>query len=288
MKRRLLTQVAIAVCISLYSTLASAQGIVVTKTDGTKLYFKAEEVKSVGVYGYGEEPKPDGGTYTVNGVSFEMVAVEGGTFQMGGEDPNGEPDEQPAHEVTLNSFVIGQTEVTLELWNAVMDDYPFPMIGGGQSPVRGVSWFNCQEFITKLNQLTGQEFRLPTEAEWEFAARGGNLSKGYTYSGSNNLDEVAWYIENNDSIIHDVGTKAPNELGIYDMSGNVWEWCQDWYGSDYYANSPADNPTGPVSGSQRVGRGGGYLSTPKGCRVIDRGDPDPGRGYSFYGFRLAL
>lgn len=287
MKRRILTQVAIAVCISLYSTLASAQGIVVTKTDGTKLYFKAEEVKSVGVYGYGEEPKPEGGTYKVKGVSFEMVAVEGGTFQMGGEDPNDDPDEQPVHEVTLNSFVIGQTEVTQELWEAVMGFNPSSM-RGQKLPVENVSWYDCQAFITKLNQLTGQEFRLPTEAEWEFAARGGNLSKEYTYSGSNNVDEVAWYTANNDSITHDVGTKAPNELGIYDMSGNVWEWCQDLYDSEYYANSPADNPTGPNRGLFRVGRGGGYLSTSKGCRVIDRGDPDPGRGYSFYGFRLAL
>ena len=286
MKRRLLTQVAIAVCISLYSTLASAQGIVVTKTDGTKLYFKAEEVKSVGVYGYGEEPKPDGGTYTVNGVSFEMVAVEGGTFQMGGEDPNGEPDEQPAHEVTLNSFVIGQTEVTQELWEAVMGFNP-SSTRGQKLPVENVSWYGCQQFITKLNQLTGQEFRLPTEAEWEFAARGGNLSKGYTYSGSNNLDEVAWYLNNSDSITHEVGTKAPNELGIYDMSGNVWEWCQDLYDSEYYANSPDDNPTGPNRRLSSFGRVGGFLST-KGCRVIDRGNPEPGNSYYFYGFRLAL
>ena len=129
---------------------------------------------------------------------------------------------------------------------------------GPKLPVEYVSWYDCQEFIKKLNALTGQNFRLPTEAEWEYAARGGSKSQGYEYSGSNNLDDVAWYDSNSGDKTHDVATKKPNELGLFDMSGNVLEWCQDWYGRDYYSSSPSSNPTGPASGSYRVQRGGSW------------------------------
>ena len=276
----------------------NAQGIVVYKTDGTKVYFPAEEVEKVGTYDYGEDPQPEPGTgetktYTANGVSFTMVGVEGGIFQMGSTD--GESDEKPVHEVKVSSFSIGQTEVTQELWEAVMGSNP-SNFKGSKLPVEKVSWNDCQTFITKLNSITGQTFRLPTEAEWEFAARGGNSSKGYKYSGSDNIDDVAWYwgsIPSQTSGItgygtQPVATKAPNELGIYDMSGNVWEWCQDWYSDSYYSSSVINNPTGPTSGSVRVCRGGGWSYNATYCRVAYRGGHTPTYAYYYLGFRLAL
>lgn len=225
-------------------------------------------------------------TFTANGINFKMMPVEGGTFQMG--STAGDSDEKPVHEVTLDGFHIGQTEVTQELWQAVMGSNPSYFTSSAKLPVEKVSWNDCQSFITKLNELTGQSFRLPTEAEWEYAARGGNLSKGYTYSGSDNIDDVAWYTSNSSSKTHEVATKAPNELGIYDMSGNVWEWCQDWYGSSYYSSSVINNPTGPSSGSYRVYRGGSWLDDAAYCRCANRVNGTPTLTYSDLGFRLAL
>ncbi len=227
-----------------------------------------------------------GGTYVVNGVEFRMVAVEGGTFQMGAtsEQQSPDSDEKPVHQVTLSSFSIGETEVTQELWEAVMGSNP-SRFEGSQLPVERVSWNDCQTFITKLNQLTGQTFRLPTEAEWDYAARGGNQSKGYQYSGSNNIGEVAWYDGNSSSKTHDVALKAPNELGLYDMSGNVWEWCQDWYGS--YSSSSQTNPQGPSSGSSRVIRGGSWDGNARICRVSHRLNYSPSGTGTDLGFRLA-
>lgn len=225
-------------------------------------------------------------TITVNGVSFTMVAVEGGTFQMGATSEQGSDaysDEKPVHSVTLSDYYIGETEVTQELWQAVMGNNP-STFSGSQRPVETVSWNDCQKFITKLNRLTGKNFRLPTEAEWEYAARGGNKSKGYKYSGSNTIGNVAWYEYNSNSRTHDVKTKTPNELGIYDMSGNVWEWCQDWFGS--YSSGSQTNPTGPSSGSYRVLRGGCWNGDAKGCRVSYRSSNSPGRRNSNYGFRV--
>ena len=234
---------------------------------------------------FGNRPQGSGDSYIVNGVEFTMVAVEGGTFQMGSE--NGEGYERPVHQVTLSSFSIGETEVTQELWEAVMGSNP-SSYKGSKLPVEQVSWNDCQTFITKLNQLTGQSFRLPTEAEWEYAARGGNQSKGYLYAGSNTLDEVAWYGSNSSSKTHDVATKSPNELGLYDMSGNVWEWCQDWYSSSYYSKSVVDNPQGPSSGSYRVYRGGSWRYDAWSCRVSDRRCNWPKFTYDYLGLRLAL
>jgi formylglycine-generating enzyme required for sulfatase activity len=222
-------------------------------------------------------------TFTVNDVSFKMIPVESGTFQMGSED--GDDDEKPVHSVTLSSYYIGQTEVTQALWKAVMGDNP-SYFSGDNLPVEGVRWDDCQTFITKLNQLTGKTFRLPTEAEWEFAARGGNKSKGYQYSGSSNIDAVAWYCGNSNGTIHPVGIKQANELGIYDMSGNVWEWCQDWHGS--YSSSSQNNPVGPSSGSRRVIRGGGRYSDAGFCRSALRADSPPGIRDSRLGLRLVL
>ena len=219
-----------------------------------------------------------------------MVPVEGGTFTMGatleqGSDAHG--DEKPVHKVTLSSFAIGQTEVTQELWEAVMGSNP-SSYKGAKRPVEEVSWNDCQTFITKLNQLTGKKFRLPTEAEWEYAARGGKNSKGYKYAGSNTIDEVAWYASNWGIQTHDVATKKPNELGLYDMSGNVWEWCQDLYGSNYYSSSPQTNPTGPSSGSNRVLRGGSRIHYARDCRVSLRYYDDPDWRSISCGLRLAL
>ena len=159
---------------------------------------------------------------------------------------------------------------------------------GSKRPVENVSWDDCQEFIRKLNQFTGKNFRLPTEAEWEYAARGGNQSRGYTYSGSNDIDVLAWYGSNSSSKTHEVATKAPNELGIYDMSGNVYEWCQDWYSSSYYSNSQQNNPTGPSSGSYRVNRGGSWINLAANCRTANRNYNPPSYSNGRIGLRLAL
>ena len=237
-------------------------------------------------------------TFTVNGVSFKMVKVVGGAFQMGATSEQGSDardDEKPVHRVTLSNYYIGETEVTQALWYAVMGQRPIPQSShqwenayglGDNYPAYYVNWNNCQEFITRLNQLTGLTFRLPTEAEWEFAARGGNISQGYKYAGSNTIDDVAWYDSNSDHMTHPVATKSPNELGLYDMSGNVWEWCQDWYGS--YSSSDQADPVGPSSGSGRVERGGGWDSLAKFCRVAGRVNSKPSGRIYFLGLRLAL
>lgn len=224
-------------------------------------------------------------TYTVNGVSFVMVCVEGGTFHMGSYEKD---DEKPIHQVQLSTFHIGQTEVTQELWEAVMGSNP-SKYEGRKRPVEGVSWDDCQVFIAKLNALTGKSFHLPTEAEWEFAALGGNKSQGYKFSGSNNIKDVAWQ---NCLKTHDVATKHPNELMLYDMTGNVLEWCQDWY--DNYSTFATTNPTGPKSGTHRVMRGGSCPLKSSFCRIACRFSHKPstsGRSMLpnfFFGLRLAL
>ena len=238
----------------------------------------------------GGESEDSNQTFTVNGVSFDMIAVEGGTFTMGAtaeQASDAYSDEKPTHQVTLSSYYIGKTEVTQELWQAVMGSNPSGF-SGANLPVEKVSWEDCQIFIAILNELTGKYFRLPTEAEWEYAARGGSKSQGYKYSGSNTVDDVAWYPSNSSSKTHPVATKAPNELGIYDMSGNVLEWCSDWYSSSYYSSSSQYNPTGPASGSRRVYRGGSWGSSARLCRVSYRDYNGP--SYRFYnlGLRLAL
>lgn len=226
-------------------------------------------------------------TFTVKGVQFTMVAVEGGTFTMGAtpEQTGYDNDEQPTHQVTLSSYYIGETEVTQALWEAVMGNNP-SFFKGKQLPVEQVSWNDCQEFIRKLNDLTGKKFRLPTEAEWEFAASGGKKSRGYKYSGSNNITDVAWYDGKSGGNTHPVKTKQANELGIYDMSGNVWEWCQDWYGS--YNSNAQTNPTGPISGSARVDRGGSWLHFAGYCRSSGRGYCGHYLRNHYLGFRLVL
>ena len=217
-----------------------------------------------------------------------MVKVEGSTFTMGATPEQGNDAyeyERPAHQVTLSDYYIGRYEVTQKEWQAVMGDNPSKFYGDNL-PVDYVSWNDCQDFINKLNQLTGLKFRLPTEAEWEFAARGGKQSKGYKYSGSDNAKNIAWYEKNSGSKPHQVGTKEPNELGIYDMSGNVGEWCGDWYGR--YSSSAQTNPTGPSSGSYRVLRGGSWNGSARSCRVSNRDYDFPSRRIYIGGFRVVL
>lgn len=256
-------------------------------------------------------PDPsDTEVYTVNGVSFKMIKVEGGVFTMGATAEQGSSaasNEKPAHQVMLSDYCIAETEVTQELWKAVMGSNPstFTRAHGYydnlQRPVETVSWNDCQTFITKLNELTGKSFRLPTEAEWEYAARGGNKSQGYKYAGSNTIGDVAWYKVNAYDMgstsfeygTHSVATKQANELGLYDMSGNVWEWVQDYLGD--YSNAQV-NPTGPTTGNARVQRGGSWCDSDTYCRVSKRqgnasgyngtGFPTIPQGY--FGLRLAL
>ena len=194
-------------------------------------------------------------------------------------------DERPAHQVTLKNYYIGETEVTQELWKTVMGNNP-SFFDGSNLPVENISWEDCQEFIRKLNAKTGQKFRLPTEAEWEYAARGGKNSKGYKYSGSNNLDDVSWHEGNSSNKTHAVKTKSPNELGLYDMSGNVWEWCSDRFGN--YTSAAQRNPAGPDTGAFRVNRGGGWGYGARCCRVSARDNAATGRRDGNLGLRLVM
>lgn len=232
-------------------------------------------------------------TFTVDSVTFTMIGVKGGTFTMGATEDAQNPyaDELPAHKVTLCSFMMGETEVTQALWKAVMDYNP----SGFQTsetaersealPVENVSWEECMDFIERLNSLTNQHFRLPTEAEWEYACRGGQKSRHTSFSGSSALDEVGWY-KGNCQEPQPVGQLMPNELGLYDMSGNVWEWC-----SDYYAPYPEDsvaNPKGPAEGDYHICRGGCWSGGERGCSPSTRSRLKPGGHRFVIGLRLAI
>ena len=256
--------------------------------------------------------------YTVNGVTFKMVDVEGGTFIMGIDQHIGSA--YPPHEVTLSSYSIGQTEVTQELWVAVMGSNPSYCNEYGnadvhsnhatwdaginlQRPVEYVNYGDCLAFCAKLNEMTGLNFRIPTEAEWEFAARGGNKSQGYVYAGSDSINDVAWYKGTEESPgtlpsmvlwtegwgTQTVATKAPNELGIYDMCGNVEEWCYDWFAPYSSTAEPLTNPTGPETGTYRAMRGGHFITTNPGLmKVYYRNQQNPDARGNSRGLRLAL
>jgi formylglycine-generating enzyme required for sulfatase activity len=217
-----------------------------------------------------------------------MIAVEGGTFTMGctdDENPAYTIYERPAHQVTLSSFKIAKYQVTQKQWNAIMEDNP-SHFKGDNLPVENVRWDEVQTFISRLNEATGKSYRLPTEAEWEYACRGGVRYAEYKYSGSHNLNSVGWYLFNSEQKSHPIGKMVPNELGIYDMSGNVWEWCQDWAAD--YTNESQTNPQGPDSGSCRVTRGGSYLSDYLKCRVSFRNSASPDERCNETGFRIVL
>lgn len=286
-----------------FGVLASyAQGVVVYKKDGTQVRVPYEMLDSISTYDYTSETVGDNKVFTVNGVTFTMVFVESGTFTMGATAEQQKPkdDEKPPHRVTLTKdFYIGETEVTQALWQAVMGFNPAVSGSHGTAdyglgdnfPAYYISYEDVQEFIYQLNSLTGAQFRMPTEAEWEYAARGGSKSKGYQYSGSNHIGDVAWYSSTSGQKTHAVKTKNPNELGLYDMSGNVWEWCLDCRRT--YTATPAVDPIYDPTGADygtfyRVYRGGGWYFGADFCRVAFRYDMDSSERSINIGFRLAL
>jgi len=235
-------------------------------------------------------------TVTANGVSFEMLKVDGGNFQMGADDDDAFDDERPMHKVRVGTFFMGETEVTQALWNAVMGTSVIQQSGtndatkargeGSDYPMYFVSWYDCQDFIRKLNGITGKHFRLPTEAEWEYAARGGKKSNNHRFAGSDVIDNVAWFENNCSNTTHPVRMKMPNELGFYDMCGNVWEWCSDWSG--LYGSASQTNPKGATEGTNRVFRGGSWSTDVKRCRVTNRRGGKPDIRVNNLGFRLVL
>ena len=226
-------------------------------------------------------------TETTSNLNIDMVLVKGGTFTMGctSEQSDCEEDEKPAHSVTLSDYYIGKFEVTQKQWTAIMGNNPSYFKDCGNCPVETVSYNEIQDFLQKLNQKTGKKYSLPTEAQWEYAARGGSKSKGFKFSGSNTVGDVT---DNSGNKTHLVGQKQANELGIYDMSGNVWEWCSDWYDKDYYKHSPQNNPENTNNDSPRVLRGGSWLSNGSYCRGAYRYYDFPGSRYYYFGFRLVL
>lgn len=228
-----------------------------------------------------------GQAFTDAATGMEFVFIKGGCYEMGDTFGDGEGDEKPVHEVCVNDFYLGKYEVKQGQWQAVMGNNPSNFKDCGAScPVEQISWNDTQDFIGRLNGKTGKNYRLPTEAEWEYAARSGG--KREKYAGGDDLDRVAWYSSNSGSKTHPVGTKAPNGLGLYDMSGNVWEWCQDWYGEKFYGESPRDNSRGPSSGQYRVRRGGAWNSKPQNVRAADRGWSGPAYRLDVDGFRLSM
>lgn len=220
----------------------------------------------------------------------EMVLVPGDTFTMGcmaAKDKNCLEEEKPPHPVKVDSFYIAKYDVTQIQWRAIMDTNPSHFRHCGDCPAENVSWDDIQKFILKLNSLSGEHYRLPTEAEWEYAARGGNQSKGYIFAGNDKLDSIAWCNGTSGDSTHPVGDRLPNELGLYDMTGNVWQWCNDWYDDKYYRISPDKNPQGPDNGQYRVVRGSSYSNLAKYNRVTLRRKLEPYHGDRHGGFRLA-
>jgi formylglycine-generating enzyme required for sulfatase activity len=222
-------------------------------------------------------------------LDSNFIFVHSGTFEMGLPDTStveGGEVSKPLHKVSLNSFYMLKTQVTQALWYAVMDTNPSFHKDCYTCPVENITWFDAQRFIDKLNKMHKGHYRLPTEAEYEYAAGGGNKSRGLDYSGSNNVNDVAWYNDDAMGKSHPVGGKKPNELGLLDMSGNIWEWCSDWYEMFYYKVSPSDNPHGPAKGDKKVLRGGTWISLDEGCMVISRGALNPSSKDKYTGFRI--
>jgi TonB family protein len=228
-------------------------------------------------------------TETISDLNMKMVWVEGGSFQMGAtseQSGKAESDEHPAHAVKIDPYYIAECEVTQAQWRKIMGYNPSQFTGNENHPVENVSWDEAAQFCRKLSQLTGKKYVLPTEAQWEYAARGGDQSQGNKYSGNNDSQYVAWYDSNSYSKTNAVKQMLPNELGLYDMSGNVLEWCSDWYNEGYYRISAQNNPTGPTSGTHRVLRGGSWRGSEDNCRVSHRRHGSPTTRSSSIGFRV--
>ena len=277
-------------CIKCSQTLVG--GKMPTRTTTTTTYSQA---------GYASQPAPAANqdfTETAWGINMKMIWVEGGDFLMGctSEQGNCDSDEQNVRRVTVDGFYIGMLEVTQSQWEKVLGtsvtqqrnkadpDWPFYGVGPDY-PMYYVSWNEAMEFCRLLSNKTGRTYTLPTEAQWEYAARGGNKNEGAKYAGSNMIDAVAWYTDNSGSSTHIVGSKRANALGIYDMSGNVWEWCKDWY-ANAYVSYDTNNPVGPSSGDHRVYRGSSWYSTASSCRVANRNYSSPGYREGHIGFRV--
>ena len=258
-----------------YITVQDAYGDIgknVTPGRGKEIYFFANDAlggKNAKFKVEAKPPPPPG-----------MVYIQGGTFQMGSK--KGDSDEKPIHTVTVSGFFMDKTEVTQAQYRKVMGKNPSRFSGCDDCPVESVIWHDANEYAKRVGK------RLPTEAEWEYAARGGNKTNGYKYAGGNSIGNVAWYNGNSGNKTHPVAQKQPNELGLYDMSGNVWEWCSDWYGSGYYKSSPKHNPQGPNAGPSRVHRGGSWHYYDNNCRVANRYRYYPSSRFDFLGFRLVL
>jgi len=221
-------------------------------------------------------------------IEAKMVLIEGGSFTMGCVIPNDTEcyaQERPRHTVTLNNFYMCKFDVTQKEWKALMGTTPSGK-WCAECPVVNVTWFDAQQFINKLNQISNKNYRLPTEAEWEYASKGGNKSHGYKYAGGNDATAVAWYDSTIAKEIHPVGQKAANELGLYDMSGDVWQWCSDWFNDKYYSNSPSNNPSGPASGTSRSVRGGSWWGPLRDCRIANRDQFPPESKDDDVGFRI--
>ena len=250
---------------------------------------KTSKKKVLHNYSAKESPIENEQTSFVQRLMDNMIFVEGGTFMMGKtQDQNvifSKEDRTPVHQVTLNSFYISKYEVTQEEWELIMGNNP-SLHKGKRRPVEMVSWEDCQIFLDKLNKLSGRRFRLPSEEEWEYAARGGQYGKGFKYAGSNNCNEVGWNNNNSDMTSSDVGMKLPNELGLYDMSGNVLEWCQNWYGN--YSVDPQSNQNGNEKGEKKVCRGGCFIYGESQCLVSCRNNGNPASTAHYIGLRLAL
>lgn len=229
--------------------------------------------------------KPASSPGWLDSIANNMVWVTGGRFTMG--NISGEADEKPENEIVIDGFAINKYPVTQYEWKMVMGNNPSEFSGCDQCPVEMVSWNDAQRFIERLNGLTRKKYVLPTEAEWEYAAKGGLQTNRYRYSGSDNIEEVGWYTDNSGRHPHPVGEKKPNELGLYDMTGNVWEWCQDWYHKNYYESQPGNNPTGPKTGGARVRRGGSWFTQEKNCTTATRNSVKQDYKDDIGGFRLA-
>jgi len=234
-------------------------------------------------------PSPlPGSPFTDPVTGMEFVFIKGGCFDMGDTFGDGEADEKPVHQVCVDDFYLGKYEVTQGQWEKVMGDNP-SRFKGRDNPVERVSWNDVQQFIDHLNIQSGRKYRLPTEAEWEYAARSGGEKEKYAgTSQESELGQYAWYYINSGKQTHPVGQKNPNALGLHDMSGNVWEWCSDWYGENYYKGRPRINPEGPGNGVNRVLRGGSWFDDPGWMRAAFRYGFPPPTPNSLFGFRLGL